>query len=50
MAVDIERITAQVDREIAERVHECPECGAGIGLLDSASCSECGHIPERCRA
>jgi hypothetical protein len=30
--------------------HQCPECYAGHGLHETASCSECGYIPESVRA
>lgn len=30
--------------------HQCPECFDLLGLDGTASCSECGHIPEKVRA
>jgi len=30
--------------------HQCPECWDILGLDGTASCSECGHIPEDHRA
>jgi hypothetical protein len=43
-------IAQKVSDEIAAGKYRCPSCGEKDGLIASASCTFCGHIPEEHRA
>lgn len=42
-----EQLATEVDALIAAGEYECPQCGDEFGIGETtASCSNCGHIPE----
>ena len=51
---ELEEAFRQIAEEENERIdngdYECPSCGFEVGLINTSSCNQCGHVPKGERA
>ena len=46
----MKQIVAEENARIDNGDYKCPECDFEVGLINTASCNQCGHVPTEVRA